>query len=293
MLRRRSAVLLLLSFPGIFLLLNSCSSGPAPPKMGTPAWYWEAANEQFTAGDLAKTQEHLERVVASDNPYKARAAVWHLVMSSGMAMGYKELAEAYDAGGEEVKDKASQAAEFRRLGNDARRSAKQYCLALAQELESFQKENAGATEFALEFAFPQGSPGEDPALARVRKGMLPPESERTQLERATVKRGVVLETASLVGADGDPAKAADMFKTQPVKVPRAVFLYGLAESLFEESKIFDRKQLNEPDKKKILYQLALDCLKPAFEAGDEGLKKKAKSLEDKIAKEQKTLPKNV
>ena len=70
-----------------------------------------------------------------------------------------------------------------------------------------------------------------------------------------------------------------------------MFLCGLAEGLLEQTKVFDRKKLNEPDKKKILLQMASDCLKPAAEGDDAALKKKAKALQDKIAKEQKTLGK--
>jgi len=257
--------------------------------MGTPEWYWNAANEVFTTGDLAKTQEHLEKVVLSDNPFKARATVWHLIMSGGMALGYRDLAEAYDEGGNATK---SGAGDFRRRAGDALRYSKQYCISEAQELEQLLKET-GTNEYALEFAFPAGNPTEDPAIGRIRKGLTLPEEERVKAERMTIKRGVLLETARTVGAGDDTAKTAALFEKKPVKVARPVFLYGLAEGLLEQSRIFDRKKLNEPDKKKILLQMASDCLKPASETGDADLKKKAKSLQEKIAKEQKSLPKAV
>lgn len=280
---RRPAVLVVLPV-GILLFLSSCSTGPPSAKMGTPEWHWNAANEQSVAGDLTKTQEHLEKVLLSDNPFRARATIWHLVMSGGMALGYKELAEAYDAGGSQTK---TQAGEFRRRATDMNRLSRQYCIALAQELDRFQKEASGANEFSLDFSFPHGSANEDPAIGRIRKGILPPEEERTKAERFTIARGVLLETGAVVGTGEDAAKTFAVFQTKPVKVPKAVFLYGLAENLVETAKIFDRKRLNEPDKKKILLQLALDCLKPAEQADDAALKKKAKSLGGKIAKEQK------
>jgi len=292
MLKRQSAVLPFLFFPGI-LLLNSCSSGPSAPKMGTPEWYWAEANNMFTSGDLAKAQDRLDGALQTESPLRSKAAVFQLVFLSGVALGNKDLADAYDTGWEQAKEtsKAAQTAEIRRLENAANRASKASCMALAQALSAFVKDNANATEFSVEFAFPAETPAESPLLANIRKGVLPQEAELRQMERATIKRGVVQQAASMVGAGADAAKAGEMFKTQPVKVPRAIFLYALAEGLFEEAKIFDQKRMNEPETKRSLYTIALNCLQPASEAGDEGLKKKAKDLGDKIAKEQKTLPK--
>jgi hypothetical protein len=280
----------LLSCLAAVLCLTSCSTGPAPAKPGTPEWYWMAANEQAAAGDLVKTQEHLEKVGLSDNPFKARAAIWHLVMSGGMALGYKDLAQAYEDGSTLSK---TQSGDLRRRANDCVRLSKQYCMVLAEELGRLHKESADAAEFALEFTFPQGSAVEDTTLGRIRKGTLPPAEELAKAERSAIKRGVLLATASVVGAGDDTAKTYTLFQTKPVKVPRAVFLYGIADGLVEESKIFDRKRLNEPDKKKLVLQLASDCLKPASQSDDAALKKKAKALGEKVAKEQKSLPKGV
>ncbi|MBI3693352.1 MAG: hypothetical protein HY238_00725 [Acidobacteria bacterium] len=266
------------------LFLSSCGpSGPTPPKMGTPEWYVAAAREQFEKGDLTKTQEHLEKVMASDHN-RGRVAAWYLVLLEGMAGGYRELAEAYDEGSTQTK---TQSAEFRRTVNDVRRYSKQYCLTLAQELGRFQKESSGSNEVSLDFQFPLGSPVEDSSLGRIRKGMLPPDSERATAQRTTVARGVLLATASAVGAGEDTAKASEMFKTPPVKVPRVVFLLGMGENLVDESKVFDRKKLNEPEMKMKLLEMAAECAKPASESDDAALKKRAKALADKIAKEQK------
>ena len=106
-------------------------------------------------------------------------------------------------------------------------------------------------------------------------------------------RGVLLATAAVVGAGEDTAKASEIFKTQPVKVPRAVFLLGLGEGVAEASKVFDRKKLNEPDMKKRLLEMASECGKPAAGSDDAALRKRAKALADKIAKEQKGLPKGI
>ncbi len=273
----------------VILWLGSCSTGRAPTaRMGTPAWFWGAAKEQFAAGDFVKTQEHLEKIMVSESPLKARATTWHLVVLGGMAAGLKDLAEAYEDGSMVAKTGSG---EFRRVSNDMYRLSKQYSIGLAQEVDRIRKDMAGVEQFTLEFSFPIGSAAEIGTLARVRQGMMPQESERASAQRQSLARGIVMETSAVVGVGDDSAKAAESFKTPPVQVPRAVFLLGVAETLYEQSKIFDRRKLNEPDKRKILLEQAVECLKPAADTGDAGQKKKAKELLGKIEKEQKTLPK--
>src|SRR6188508_2519202 len=68
-------------------LTFSCSSS-AGPQPGTPAYFWSAAKETFAASDYVKTSEHLDKILASDNEYTARARPWRLILASGMARGY-------------------------------------------------------------------------------------------------------------------------------------------------------------------------------------------------------------
>src|SRR5436309_1422775 len=79
-------------------ILSSCSSEPAGPAKGTPAFYWQAANETYKTGDYLKTLDHLDAILATDNDFSARALPWSLVLTSGMASAYMELADEYEAG---------------------------------------------------------------------------------------------------------------------------------------------------------------------------------------------------
>ena len=268
--------------------LSSCSSQTASSRMGTPDWYWSAAREQFAAGDFVKTQEHLEKLLDTSNPFKERAAVWHLVLLAGMAEGYRDLAEAYSDGENASK---KQGMEFHRIVTDMLRSSRQYTIGLAEDAGRFNKEVGSAPQFAMDFTFPNGTATESPTLERVRKGLFPLEAERLSAQRQGVARQMVLTTALMAGAGKDPAKAIEMFKTPPVQVPRATFLMALAQNLLEESAIFDRKKLNDSDKKKIMLQLAADCLKSAGEGGDAATQKQAKDVRARIEREQKAVDK--
>jgi len=265
----------------------SCQTGPAPPRMGTAEWYWTAAREQYALGDYPKTQEHLEKIMVGEGAYKTRASTWHLVMLIGMARAYRELADAYEEGAPDAKAAAT---EFRRTVNDYRRISRQYTIGLAEEATRLQKELAGAEKVTLEFAFPTGSAVEPPTVGTIRKGFSPPDADRASALRQSLVRGVLLEAADLAGED--PAKAAETFKTQPVQVPRAVFLHGLADGLVDQSALFNRKKLQEPDKKKILLDLADSYAKAADEAATEDAwKKRIKDLQAKIEKEKKAIGK--
>src|SRR5258708_30296178 len=77
--------------------LTSCS-GPTTARVGTPEFYWYAAKETYTAGDYLKTADHLDHLIDGQNEYTARAIPWSLVLTSGMAAGYIELADSYTAG---------------------------------------------------------------------------------------------------------------------------------------------------------------------------------------------------
>lgn len=269
------------------LALVSCQSSGPTVRMGTPEWYWSAAREQYAAGDFAKTQEHLEKIMDGTSPYRARASIWHLVLLAGMARGHRELADAYEAGAPGAK---TNTAEFRRSVNDQRRTSRQYCIGLAEEVGGFLKDHAKDEKISLEFTFPAGGATEPPSLLNIRKGLLPPEADRANVHRQMIARGVVLEAADIVGED--TAKAAELFKTLPVQVPQAVFLHGLADSMVDQAALFGRKKLQEPDKQKILLELAGNCAKAAADsAADDSLKKKIKDLQARIEKEQKNVGK--
>src|SRR3954470_21132346 len=89
----------LMAAPAVIGLLALCScSATHETTAGVSDSYWSAAAQTYTAGDYAKTVDHLDRLLRDDNPYTARAIAWRLVLTSGLARGYAELADRYTAG---------------------------------------------------------------------------------------------------------------------------------------------------------------------------------------------------
>ncbi|MGA3042748.1 MAG: hypothetical protein ABSF54_18380 [Bryobacteraceae bacterium] len=236
------------------LILLSCS-GDNAPQPGTPAFYWAAAKETYTAGDYQKTIEHLGNILSSPNDYVARAQPWMLVLTSGMVQGYADLADAFEAGG---RANHVNAANFHRQVNTYRGSANTLALQFAENFSKFQSKDELVT---LAFAYPTGSPNEVVLLNRVAGGAWLPEAEIETAQKRAIERDVLLAACRAAGAKNDPAKAQDLLKTGEAKVPRAAFVEAMAAALFEESQLYAQNKLAQPDKMKIFCSRAQEALK--------------------------------
>jgi hypothetical protein len=271
--QRMFAFLALLS---AFLLCISCSSGPAAPEKGTPAFYWQAARETYAAGDYVKTLEHLDNLVASDNEFTARAVPWSLVLTSGMAAGYMELADDYTIGARVNKSDPSG---FRRTVSDSRGTANRLALQFAENFGKLDKLKEGP--ITLAFTFPKGSGAPVAGLNKVTNGIALPAAEADDVQKRTLERGIVLAACHAAGAPGDAGKAAEILKAGDAQIPRDTFLLAMTQALYEESQLYASNKLDEPQKMAILCQRAQQALKGLPES------KETKDLAAKIDKAMK------
>jgi hypothetical protein len=258
---RRVAVWVLFSAN---LILLSCS-GTNAPEPGTPAFYWAAAKETYATGDFQKTVEHLGNIVSGQNEFVARAQPWLLVLTSGMAQGYMDLAESFDAGGHANR---GQTTNFHRQVNTYRGAANTLALQFADNFSKFQNKDEYVT---LAFAYPTGSPTEVVLLNKVAGGAWLTDAELEAAQKRAIEHAVVLAACRAAGAKNDPAKALDLLKTGDAKVPRATFIQAMAAALFEESQLYSHNKLDQPDKMTIFCSRAEEALKqvPASkESGD-------------------------
>ncbi|MFN7992610.1 MAG: hypothetical protein U0Q18_03370 [Bryobacteraceae bacterium] len=275
MANRRAAVLAILSAN---LILFSCSTDNAP-KPGTPAFYWSAAKETYAAGDYQKTIEHLGNILNTQNEYVARAQPWMLVLTSGMAKGYMDLADAYDAGAHASR---AQVTAFRKQVNGYRGNANRLALMFAETFGKFDNKDE---YIPLAFSYPTGSPTEVVLLTKVANGALPTPTEMDTAQKRAIERDVLLAVCRAAGAKEDPAKALDLLKTPDAKVARATFVHAMASSLYEQSQLYTRTKMDDPEKMKVFCGRAQDALKvlPASKEADD-LNKKIQAALKKNAK---------
>jgi hypothetical protein len=258
------------------LVLSSCSGDNAPQK-GTPAFYWAAAKETFAVKDYAKTIDHLENLTATDNEFTARGRTWLLVLTSGLARGYMDLAQSFDDGSRTNK---SSPTEFRRRTNTYRGEANRMALGFVEAFDKFQKGKDDPVPIA--FPFPTGSAAPVVQLTKASSGMAMAATEIDSAEKRAIERGVVLAACQAAGAPDDPAKTQELLKAGSHQVPRAEFVTAMAGTLFEESKLYGSRQIANPDRVKIFCTRALDALKTVPET------KQTKELVTKINKSLKT-----
>ncbi|HUE00355.1 MAG TPA: hypothetical protein VMR62_12345 [Bryobacteraceae bacterium] len=236
------------------LTLLSCSSSTAP-QPGTPAFYWTAAKESYATGDYQQTVGHLGNLLSSQNEYSGRALPWMLILTSGMAQGYSDLAQAYDAGGHANRVLTTN---FRRQVSTYLGAANTLALQFADNFAKFQSKDDFIT---LDFAYPTGSPTEVVLLHKVYGGSWPTDTEIETAQKHAIERAVLLATCRAAGAKNDPAKAQDLFKTGEAKVARADFVSAMANALYEQSQLYARNKLDQPDKLKVFCARAQDALK--------------------------------
>jgi hypothetical protein len=242
---------------GLGLIATSCSSGPEPPKPGTPAFFWSAAKETYAAGDYQKTAEHLERICSTQNPYTTRAQAWYLILTSGMTKSYMELADDFELG---ARARSHNPTQFRRQMSDLRTYASRLSLQFAQVLLDFEKNNQDA-QIPLDFTFPVGSALPAPQLTKIGNGELPASAVLDDLRRQHLQTGVILQTCRALGFPEDSAKAQEVFRAGNPKAPREAFLLAMASALQEQSELFGRAKLDNPDRLKMFNSSALDTLK--------------------------------
>jgi len=257
-------------------VLISCSSSNAP-QPGTPPFYWAAARETFAAGDYLKTITHLEELSARDSEFTARARPWLLVMTSGMARGYMDLADSFDAG---AKANRANPTDFRRRTNTYRGEANRMALEFVEAFDKFQKSKDDPVSMA--FPLPPGNGSPVMQLSRAATGMILPPTAIEESEKQAIQRGILLAACAAAGAPEDPAKTQELLKPGTFQVPRATFVMAMANTLFDESQLYNIRKIADPGKMKIFCNRALDALKTVPET------KQTKDLATKINKSLKT-----
>jgi hypothetical protein len=250
----------------------SCSSGPVGPEKGTPAFYWQAAKETFATGDTTKTLEHLDKLLADDNEYSARALPWSLVLTSGLAAGYTELADNYEIGGRMNKSDPSA---FRRPTMNYRSMAGRLSLQFGENFAKFSKMKGDTVPLA--FGMPKGTAAPPPGLNRIAKGMVMPAADQENTEKRSVERAILLVACSAAGAPDDAAKTESILKDPGATVPRAVFAMAMAQSLYNASQLYTQRKLDDPVKLTIFAERAQETMKSVPES------KESKELNTKIA----------
>ena len=242
----------------VITVLCSCTPVPTGPAKGTPAFYWQAARETFATGDYNKTLEHLDQILASDNEYTARALPWSLMLTSGMAAGYMDMADNYALGARLNK---SDPTSFHRQVSDNRALANRLALQMAQNFSKVDQLKGDTVPLA--FGYPKGNAAPIAQFQKVAGGMPLPPAEMEAVLRQAVERGVLLAACRAAGAANDTAKAEQVLKSADAQVPKATFMAFLADGFFSVAQLYSTDKLDQPQRVELLCERAQEALKAA------------------------------
>jgi len=267
------------------LVLGACSSstGPQPPKPGTPAFNWSSAQDAYKRGDFAAVVQSLGKVVTTENEYRLRAQVWMMAVDAGMARGDMEWADALDAG---LKVARARDLDFRKQATTARSAASQSAMRFADTghvLMAQLKEE----EVPIAFGVPTVNHAKPPELEKIGKGLLPGAAEIEGMRTAMQKRGVLMSVARLGDPDGDIEKAKAALGMPDAKVKREALMMYLAGEYAEMADLYAPKKLDRAGRAKLLCDEGKEALSSVPQSPARA--KVAKKL-DEISKK---LPKSV
>lgn len=235
--------------------LSSCSR-PVTSQADAAAFHWSAAKERYVAGDYLKAIGNLDQLLEGANAFSSRALPFSLVLTSGVASGYMELADYYAAGAKANKGKT---VIFQRKASDYRALANHMVLHFAEDTKKMDLLDGDSVQLA--FGPPKGN-GVEPALfTQISHGMeLSQADEEAALELA-VDRGVLLAVCNTAGAPNNLAKASEILQRGEFLVRRAKFTKAVADQLEQASQLYARNKLDDSSKMAMLRQMAQETLK--------------------------------
>jgi hypothetical protein len=233
------------------LLFTGCSSTNVASKAGTPEFYWAAAKQSYAAGDYLATVEQLDHLTDNRNEYTARALPWSLVLTTGLATGYMDVADSYARG---ARANPGSAAAFRRKATEYRNLANPIALQAARLAEKLDQLPPGS--IALTFGRPRGNLAPSPVLYKIAAGLRVTDAEAEAAPAQALERNVLLAACQAVGAPNDSAKASDILSHASTITPRAAFAGAMAEMMERVAALYDRRGLDLPDKLAIVQERA-------------------------------------
>jgi len=224
------------------IALTSCSN-TITARADSPEFYWAAARQTYAAGDYLATVDQLDHLLDNRNDFTARAIPWSLVLTTGLAAGYIELADDYTRG---ARNNPADAAAFRRRAAEYRNLASPLALQAARIVDKLAQLPPGS--ITLTFGRPRGNLAPTPELFKIAAGLRVTDEEAEAAPVHALERNVLMSACLAVGAPNDSAKASEILGHASTITPRAAFAAAMADMLDKTSALYGRTGLDSPSK---------------------------------------------
>lgn len=273
----------------LLMVVVACS----PPEERPTGWakVYEDGKDLFARSDFERAVDYIRDLALKkpSNHYSERGQVLSVILLSGLAQGYREVAEAYGSGIDKLED-PGQRSEYRRLRQDTYQYARTHALHLAEVARQFveshdREEVTQMKHLIVECRYPSAEvPSSNHLLERAKAGewITPEEGEVAQ--RIALRMHMQRSMAGALGVEAAQIGAA--LQTGTATVPDAAFNLYLAGELVEGARIFGTKGIDESQNLVVLCDQADASLKQALEIleanPNEDLEKTSRDVQKRI-----------
>jgi len=233
------------------VFLFACSSDQ---KVATGEQQFADAKNNLKSSDFRAALDNLNATikVTTNDAVRQEALLLHVALVTALADADEQMAEAYHTGAKQPLAHAQTAA-FYKERSDYNSAARQYLMDAMQSVMD-QRSKLAATPVSIEVTFP-GFTGSDPAMDKIKSGMLVSDNERLNAELQMDRDCLAQVLASLAGADKDLNKGREIYAAGKVAVDPRVYLVVFSDSFLRVGNMFDVKGVNDPDKLRTVNQV--------------------------------------
>jgi hypothetical protein len=246
--RHRPRFLFLLVF---FLFLFACSNDQ---KVASGEQQFADAKNNLKSSDFKAALDNLNATikVTSDDAVRQEALVLRVALVTALADADERMAELYQTGAKQPLAHAQTAA-FYAQRSDYNNAARTYLMD-AMQMVMDERSKLSSTPISIEIPFPGFTAG-DPALDKIKSGMLVSDNERLNAELQMDRNCLAQVLAGLAGADKDLNKGREIYTAGKVPVDSRVYLVAFSDTFLRVGNMFDVKGVNDPDKLRTVNQV--------------------------------------
>ncbi len=202
--------------------------------------------------------ETADQLTEPGNEYMSRAVPFAMVLTSGVADGYMELADYFAAG---AKSNKMRALEFQRKASDYRALANHIVLRFAENVKKMDRITGDSVQLA--FGPPKGSAVDTPMLNQIARGIMPSPQDEEAVVAIVLDHGVLKAVCNAAGAPNNVAKASELLQKSEFLVRRSKYMQATADQLEKGSQLYARNKLDDSSKLSMLHQMSQDALRDA------------------------------
>lgn len=250
-------------FIGLSWILASCGGGGGSnkPKLirNTPEFAYNEAKEAMSAIKIEKaislTNDVMTRFPNSVQAQRAR--ILRIVLLTGLAHGYGDLADAYVTGFEKG---GKNAGKLRSTAFDFYRKKKNAVLGFSDSCDYMIQNFSDKADYLLDCDFPSQEVSMNRLIEEVKKGNLLDSEQLKIAEEQELREGVLVSLATFLGAENDRNKARKLLEAGSRPLDPAEFFLRSGKVFLEDQDLFGRKILNEVHYYRLFFQKAQECL---------------------------------